>query len=231
MAQNDNPPLTVSQLLGLRDNDWVNDGFMAVVRSMERKASSKTGKTFWKLELADTTGSGVVKSTMFFAPKFNEGDQVIFTGAGIKFKNGQYGPEVSIGDKAQISVLGRSAHHAEQTERAASGKPAVNGEPQRTNGQTVGMAIKEALLLAIAVQPNGSITRQTLADPLFWQDVKVYAGNIIRISGSLERGNLSAPSWPARQPQQAAAPAPKPQPGPDGSAYTPSHDDGEDVPF
>lgn len=237
-------PLSVAELIELPTDSWVSDGFTAVIRSIERKVGKPPGnRVFFKCVLADTTGSATVGACLFFAPKFKEGDSVDFLGQGIKFKNGQYGAEVSMGDKADIRVVGKSVHAEEQAHRAAAGAPALNGTPQLVNGQTVGMAMKEAL--ALAGMGAGGITRDVLKDPLFWQDVKVYAGNIIRISRSLEAGKLAPPSWPtpqreeappsaARPPDRSPAPAPrtsKPTPGPEGAAFPPEPGIDEDVPF
>jgi hypothetical protein len=98
------------------------------------------------------------------------------------------------------------------------------------------MAMKEAI--ALAGMAAGGITRELLADQLFWGDVKTYAGNIIRISRSLEAGKLSAPSWPTPKreeapPDRSPAPKPtnKPTPGADGAAFPANAGDEEDVPF
>lgn len=237
-------PLSVAELIELPTDSWVNDGFTAVIRSIERKVGKPPGnKVFFKCVLADTTGSATVGACLFFAPKFKEGDSVDFLGQGIKFKNGQYGAEVSMGDKAEIHVVGKSVHAQEQAQRAATGAPALNGTPQLVNWQTVGMAMKEGL--ALAGMAAGGITREVLKDPLFWQDVKVYAGNIIRISRSLEVGKLAPPSWPtppreeappaaARPPDRSPASPPrtsKPTPGPDGAAFPAQDENEEEVPF
>lgn len=214
----DKHPLSVAELTELPTDSWVNDGFTAVIRSIERKVS-KANKPFWKCKLADTTGSATVGMTLFVSPKFNEGDQVDFLGSGIKFKNGtQYGPEVSVGDKAEIHVVGKSVHAPEQAARAAVGAPAVNGTPQPVNGQTVGMAMK--LATDLLIEGGDSIALDTQA---YWQRIHAIASHIIRVSRALEAGKLTPASWakpdPAPAPQPVRQPAPKPQPGPDGSAF------------
>jgi hypothetical protein len=228
--RNDNHPMSVAELLELADGSWINDGFTAVVRAIERKTSTKTQKPFWKCKLGDTTGSATVSATLFFAPKFSEGSRVDFLGQGLKYKNGSYGPEVSIGDKAEIHVVGTAVQH--DGERPASDK-AAEAQGFIVNGQTVGMALKEAITLA--VQASSGFTRATLADPLFWQDVKTYAGNIIRIGRSLEAGKLSPPSWPVAAREAEAPPPPAPRrtaPTNEREAANLTHNGSdEDVPF
>lgn len=203
-------PISVAELTELPDDSWVNAGFTAVARSIERKIAKKTNKPFWVCAMADTTGSATVELAMFTAPKFGEGDQVDFLGQGIKFKNGQYGPKVSVGDKTEIHVVGKSAHHAEQKERAESGAPAVNGQPQMVMGQTVGMALKESIAL-VTMAHGGIQDGKPLKDPLFWQDVKACASNIIRLGRSLEKGHLSPAPWPTGEKKEEAPSPPPPK--------------------
>ena len=236
MSRQDTQPASVAELVELPHDSWVNAGFTAVARSIERKISKKTNKPFWVCSMADTTGSAIVELAMFTAPKFGEGDQVDFLGQGIKFKNGQYGPKVSVGDKTEIHVVGKSAHHAEQKGRADAGAPAVNGQPQMVLGQTVGMALKESLAL-VTMAHGGIQDGKPLKDPLFWQDVKQCASNIIRLSRSLEKGHLSPAPWPTSPKPETSGrvdppkPAANPQPGPEGSAYDPSGEMDSDIPF
>ena len=241
MSQNSNQPLSVAELCELPTDSWVNDGFTAVAEMIERRIAKKTQKPFWVCTMSDTTGSASVELAMFTAPKFNKGDQVDFLGQGIKFKTTEYGPKVSVGEKTEIHVVGKSVHHDEQVQRKEAGQPALNGDPQRIDGQTVGMSIKEAIALALAAhrEPDASPPkpiRTILADTLFWADVKTYSGNIIRISRSLCNGHLSPPSWPVAKAETSGRtdppkPVTKPEPGPEGSAFPPSEEAEDDIPF
>lgn len=201
-------PLSVAEVYELQpggeDNPtWINPGMIAVVRSMERKIG-KNNKPRWAVVFADQTGSATVESAFFSAPRFAEGDLVQLEG-GLRRTEYNGKAQVSIGKNSTVNVVGKSAHHAEQAERAATGAPAVNGAPQMIDGQAVGMALKESIALTVMAW-GGIEDLKKLNDPLFWSDVKTHASNIIRIGNSLKRGNLSPSPW-----QAAEAPAPAPQ--------------------
>lgn len=235
-------PLTIAQLCGLAPDSWVNDGFIATVRTIEIK-NKKAGGNFWKCALADPTGATTVNCSLFVAPRFKQGDVIEVTGKGIKYKDGQYGKEVSVSDKASINVLGASVHHAEQAERLADSRPAINGQDHPVNGQTVGMAMKEAVgLLTHKLTHDEAVAR--IITPVFWQSVHEVSSDIIRVSRLLEAGKLAKPVR-ERQPGYVRPPEPsaaasgradplasraKPAPGPEGSAF-PTGGANEDVPF
>jgi hypothetical protein len=221
-------PLSVAELTELPDDSWVNAGFTAAVLSIEKKGytDKKTGapRSMFICQLGDTTGSATVELAMFTAPKFGIGDQVDFLGKGIKFKNGQYGPKVSVGDKAEIHVIGKSAHAAEQKERAANSAPAVNGDAPAFRGEAVGMAVKESI--ALTVMAWGGVGKlEEVKDPLFWADVKTIASNILRICRSLEHGKLSPSPWQSAEPKaERAAPPPQQQQTPPARRGSPQTD-------
>src|SRR5262249_14895998 len=146
-------PLSVAEVLEIvpAEDSWVNDGVSAVVRSI--KASGPNAKRkFWEIILADTVGSATIRMAIYKAPHFNEGDVIDITGSGIKRKEYQGTAEISIGQKTEIHVVGRSAHHEEQKHRAETGAPSVNGELQKVAGQTVGMALKESINLVLDIR-------------------------------------------------------------------------------
>ena len=226
---------------------WVNPGCIAVVREIKTIKSQKTGKEFFPCVLADQTGSATVECSFFTRPKFAVGDVIELAGKGLRRTEYNGNAQVSVGKDTVINIVGKSVHHAEQVQAAATGAPALNGTAQHVPGVTVGMAIKEAIRLAWLTTGMG-MTRAILSDPLFWADVKQYASNIIRVSRSLENGKLTAPPWAAKPEEtqaasavaptpQIAANAPKqaraaaPQPGPGGQAFPPSPENEEDIPF
>lgn len=257
MASAKDVPLSVAQVAAMTPGDeqnatWINPGVTGSVASISKK-KSKTGKQFWACELQDMTGPQILPFTLFVAPRFSEGDVIDIHGKGLRL--GEYNGKavIQLGRDTEISVIGQSAHHKEQTERRESGAPAVNGQPQHVNGQTVGMAVKEAIALVRSCQP-GSFDFTSVK---FWQDVRQVASSIIRLSHALEHGKLApsiggnratpetgnepgatqTPPQPAQArsvaqtgradpPQQAA----KPKPGPDGSSVDTSGAE-EDVPF
>lgn len=252
-----NAPLTLEQVAATADDAWLNDGFSAVVSSIEPKTTGPTSRRpnskFWVVTLASQTGPDTAEWSLFTAPKFGQGDLIDVTGKGIKRKVDAYngGIKIQAGDKAVITVVGKSAHHEEQQERKATGAPSVSGQLQHIQGQTVGMALKEAMALHSRHASNGEELQSWLDQPEFWAAVYTTASDVIRVSQLLEKGKL-APSareranpTPAAQPEPApnggrpAAPstggradtpkAGKPQPGPGGNAFP--EDNGEDVPF
>lgn len=241
--------LTVEEVLELEPGDeqyatWVNPGFQAVVREIKR-TQTKRGQTMNICTLGSETGAAEISMTVFSAVKFNEGDLIEISGQGLRRTVYNGLQQVSMGKATEIHILGKSAHAPEQAARKAAGESPVGGSGTfPINGQNVGMAMKEALALTLAAH-DGKPIKASLADPLFWSDVKTYASNIIRISRSLESGKLSPPSWPLpKKDEPAAAPEPpttgrdstppaaaKPQPGPEGSAFMEGEGEDLNVPF
>lgn len=231
-------PLSVAEVFELQPGDennptWINPGMIAVVRSVER-VMGKNGKPRWPVVFADQTGSATVEAAFFSAPKFSEGDLVQLEG-GLRRTEYNGKAQVSIGKNATINIVGKSVHHEEQKERAQTGQPAVNGQPQIVNGQTVGMAAKEAI--ALTVMAWGGIDGiAKLKDPLFWADVKTNMSNIIRICRSVEKGHLSPAPWQPPAPPAPATSTPpaaprKTQPSNEREAANLSDGPDEDVPW
>lgn len=211
----DKQPMSVAEVSELPSDSWINNGFTAVIDGIEAKTSNKTGKRFWKVRLADSTGSKTINATLFFAPKFSEGDTVDFLGQGLKFKTGQYGDEVSIGDKAEIHVVGKghsANRHADaavattRTEAIPDREPSTSGASGTVlpRGEAVGAAMKESLALAVMIIPGG-VTAEALRTPAFWADVKAIASNYLRVNNALCKGSLTPAPW-------ATAPAAGPTP-------------------
>lgn len=161
-------PITVAALIALPSDSWVNGGFVATVRSVERKMS-KANKPFWKCYLGDALGNAQVSATFFAPPKFIQGNRVSFTGSGIKFTNDTYGPSVKVGDKATIEVLGGDVHvgPAPQQEYAAPVPPPRAMVPQPTHtqgapaqpigpihGASVGGGIARSVEVLLATKPQ-----------------------------------------------------------------------------
>jgi len=231
--------LSVEEVLELPPGDdqnatWINPGFKAVVREIKRTQTKKAPVRAMNIcTLGSETGAAEISLTVFAAVKFEEGDLIEVSGQGLRRTEYNGLAQVTMGKNTEIHILGKSAHAPEQAERKAAGAPPIDNKGHfPISGQTVGMAMKESL--ALAGMAAGGITRDVLKDPLFWQDVKTYAGNIIRISRSLEAGKLSPPSWPTPKREEAPPSKPaaiKPQPGPDGAAFPPNAGDEDSVPF
>src|SRR5262245_9849729 len=95
--EQDSRPLSITEVLEIEpgENSWVNEGLIAVVRKIELITA---GKKRWRCTLGDTVQRGAVLTmTLFFPPKFGEGDTIEITGKGIKRKEFNNYPEVSVG--------------------------------------------------------------------------------------------------------------------------------------
>lgn len=195
------------------DATWINPGLTGVVRSIATK-NSKTGKKFYPCVIADVTGPETIEISFFDRlPQFKEGDLIDVFGKGLRRTEFNGKAQATIGKDTQVAVIGRSAHEPEQRQAAETGAPAVNGKPQHVNGQTVGMAVKEAIGI-VSDGLRDSKQSMDLTSPEFWKLVKQIASNIIRISQSLEIGHLSPPSWPTGAGSAAPGPARQESPPP-----------------
>ena len=207
--------LSVEEVLELVPGDsenamWINPGFVAVVRLIKR-TQTKAGKTMNICTLGSQTGAAEISMSVFSAIKFGEGDVIEVSGQGLRRTEYNGLQQVTMGQKTEIHLIGKAVQHeppANAPKPAAEWPRESSGTPATVNGQTAGMAMKEAL--ALAGMAAGGVTRDVLKDPLFWADVKIYAGNIIRISRALERGHLSPPSWPVKEQPAETEPEPAP---------------------
>jgi hypothetical protein len=221
--------LSVAQVCDLQPGDennatWINPGFTGVVRSITAK-KTKAGKNFWPCTIADVTGPETIEVSFFTAPKFSEGDVIDIHGKGLRRTEYNGSAQAAIGRETEITVVGRSAHEPEQKERAAAGQPAVNGQPQHIQGQTVGMAIKEAL--AILAKGNDA----KLHTPEFWAQVHQLASDIIRVSQLLEKGKLAPSARDRMNPPQQPPPDRSAPPAPKAKPAASTQPEEEDVPF
>lgn len=237
-----NKPISVAEALEIVPNNdsWINDGVTGVVRDIKASGLSSKRK-FWRCTVADTVGSATIGMTVFTPPNFGIGDLIDVTGQGIKRKEYNGEAEIGVGQKTEIHVLGKSAHHQEQVQRSESHKPSVNGQQQPVNGQTVGMALKEAAAMLAVIGYDAD----DLRNPAWWKRLHEIASDVIRVSRMLERGALAAPVKyretgveEHRDPEPEPDPEPTPPPRTSGRADPPPrsnpvpHDrDDEDVPF
>ncbi len=215
--------LSVAEVCELQPGDeqnatWINPGFTGVVRKITTR-KAKSGKDFFPCTIGDTTGSAAVEVSFFTRPNFQEGDQIELSGSGLRRTEYNGKPQAAIGKSTAVHVIGKSVHAAEQAERAEKMEPAINGAKQPVHGQTVGMAMKEALILVRASHP------ERVADvdnPDFWKSVHKTASTIIRMSNALEHGNLT--------PALGAAPA-KPAAPANGQAFPTDGPADDSIPF
>lgn len=128
----------------------------------------------------------------------------------------------------------------------ATNRPVAQRSPQGTpaggqvNGQTVGMAMKEALNLLCGNLAHDEVVA-IIIEPSFWASVHEVASDIIRVSALLEKGKLARPvrdraagvpmeEEPAQGRDDPPPPAFRPQAGPGGTVKL-DPEDNEDVPF
>lgn len=235
--------LSVAEVFEMTPGDsqnatWINPGMIAVVAKIQATKVKATGRPMNICTLRDQTGSAEISMTVFSAVNFGEGDVIEVGGQG--FRRTEYNgmAQVTLGKTPEIHVLGKSVHHNEQTTRKEHMEPSINGTKQHVNGQTVGMAIKESLLLVREGEAGAGLD---INNPDFWKQVHKTASAIIRLSNALEHGNLT-PSLSAPRPAAPAAeqapqggradppkPKAKPEPGPGGAVKHDEND--EDVQF
>lgn len=188
---NTESPLTVAQALELKAGNeenatWINQGVTGVVRNLTPQ-KMKSGKTYWKVVLADQVGSATLEVSFFNAPRFGEGAIIEMVGSGIRRTEYNGKQQIAISPKTEVHKIGESVHHAEQKTAAESGAPALNGEAQHIAGQTVGMALK----LAIDILAEAATGPLPYDKPTFWFEVHTVSSDIIRVAQLLEKGKMA----------------------------------------
>lgn len=209
-----NKCFTIAEVCQMRDGEWVNEGVAARVSTIETKTagpkSKNPGKKFWVVTLVAEDGPENVELSLFFAPKFREGDLIELTGKGIKFTQNNYGNKLSIGQETEITVVSNATRERapaprssapQDDSRGGNGPAGTNYDPSaeskpssnaRINGQTVGMAMKESMaLLTKDLTPEQVVQR--VIQPAFWEAVHEVASDVIRVSLILEAGKLAKP--------------------------------------
>ena len=236
------PMLSVAQVCEMQpgteqDPTWVNPGLVGYVEKIVATKTKKTGQPMNICTLRDQTGSANISLTVFGAVKFSEGDVIEVRGPGLRRTEFNGLAQVSMSKNSTVHIVGKSVHHEEQEQRKEAMEPAVNGTKQHVNGQTVGMAMKESIVLVRASHPEMVATPH---DPAFWAEVHKTASAIIRLSNALEHGNLTPALSSKALPVAKEAPVsgggradppkgPKPQPGPEGSVAFDKDEDS--IPF
>ncbi len=184
-------PISISQALAIipSEDSWINYGVTGVVRSIAQPRPNAQKKS-WKCVLGDPTGSATINLTVWTAPNFSEGNQIEIIGKGIKRKEYQGQPEISVGQKSEIRVLGDSVHAPEQEKRAAAMETSLNGQLQQVPGPTVGMAINNAITVLTSGLEHDEIIARVI-EPSFWASVHEVASDVIRVAKWLEHGKLA----------------------------------------
>jgi hypothetical protein len=255
--------LTVGQVLelapGTTDNaTWINPGFTGKIELVS-SFQAKSGKTFYNVTVVDPDNTNIAIHALFAkAPKFQEGQIVEFSGKGLRRQEYQNKPQFAVSDSTDIIVTEGGVRHHEARATATAAKPAASqpastptaarpaaaaprstpppssGGPQPlVNGQTVGMAMKEALPLVI--MEYGGISglsdiESPMLKPEFWGRVYEVASDIIHLSRLLESGRLAKPikqRQPDWQVVEATHPGKPPARDPD---HNPDLEPAEDAP-
>lgn len=245
--------LTVGQVLELAPGDkqnatWINPGFVGQIESIESFTSNK-GDRFFNVGVVDPDNANIAIGTLLSNdPKFKEGDIVEFSGKGLRRTEYKNKAQFSTGRDTDIIVTRSGVSHPATRSAATNGaaRPAANGgqsAPPSSSGSpsaahapifgaTVGMAMKEAL--ALAVMEHGGIpalddttnpdaSPSPLKDPAFWGRVHEIASDICRVSLLIEKGKIApaikarAPGW-EEVPEQAPTPPPQDGPTPEQQA-------------
>jgi hypothetical protein len=205
------PMLSVAQVFEMepgteQEPTWVNPGFVGYVEKIVQTKTKKTGTAMNICTLRDVNGSAEISMTVFGPVKFSEGDTIEARDGGIRRTEYNRLAQVSLGKGTTIHLVSQGRPSAPPAARPASFSadkgqtttPVTNGP--RINGQTVGMAMKEALLLVGGPEVGDTMNVNT---PEFWAQVHTTASDIIRVSAMLESGRL-APSPKSRQGAGAA---------------------------
>lgn len=160
--------LTIAQVLALPEGEWANGDIFAVLTNPK----PPRGKGPWTATLTDSTGSIVGK---FWGGGIDHwsGKRVKLSGAGMQRKAYQNVPELSVGQKADVSFAGAPGTAA-QEEDAIPGDPLpseprydvtphgivprVSDAPKAAglpvHGATVGMCVKGALDIWLQTRAN-----------------------------------------------------------------------------
>jgi|GEM_PF-2950233 len=206
--------ITIAELLeipvGQKDApSWVNDEFEAVLSNI----IPAQGKGPTKCTLSDPDNSSIRIIGCFFGGKVitrYENKLCLFGGQGMSRTEFNGTDQLTMGAKVTINVLAEYAQNTAPAPRAASTLPGQSGNYAGNhdrssttpaivpiNGQTVGMAVKEALTIVREDGPDWS-------SPVTWKAVHEVASDIIRLSRLLEMGKLAAPVRERADPDHAA---------------------------
>jgi hypothetical protein len=212
---------------GDRENpNWINEEFEAVITDVKAE-KTKTGKAYYKATLRDPHDAGISIAATFFVaggitPK--QGKVCHFAGAGMKIEAYKDTPQLIIGDKTKISVIGT---HAGTPAAVQSSSTTASKAPAGASilGATVGMAINQAIGILKECRPDGTF-EDYYSTPEFSKDLHIIASDIIRISQLLEKSKLASPVK-----DRAPSPVPEPEPEQPPAAQQQPEDDGSEIPF
>lgn len=196
---------TIAQVLATPEGQYVSAEVFAVLS----RATPPRGKGPWTAQLTDSTGTIVGK---FWGGDISywEGKRIRLSGQGMQRKGYNGTPELSVGQKAEISFAGApgtagqeedgipgdpvapaSTQQSKWVYPAASAQPPVKTQGNAVFGATAGMAVKAAIDLWIATKPTGN---EFAGAALEW--VARTAHSIVMVSQAIERGENPNESVP-----------------------------------
>lgn len=205
--------MTLGEVCELPDDSWVNGEFKGVVNNVEDK-TTKTGAPY-STGFADDpdTPSISIKVTVFGRSlKAFAGKVCLFGGQGIKKKSFRGSPELSLGEKATINVIGShtgtpkaQGGASEAAGKAPNGANHAKGAPE---GQTLGMALKAAvdILLHNARVNNEAIDEDSFTDPLYRIASRIMRTNRYMAAGNLAENPKTRPAGAPKAPQPVGEP-------------------------
>ncbi len=192
---------TIAQVLATPEGQYVSAEVFAVLS----RATPPRGKGPWTANLTDSTGTIAGK---FWGGDIShwEGKRIKLSGQGMQRKAYQNVPELSVGQKTDVSFAGAPGTAGQEVD-AIPGDPVapqsfsrpVHAKPfpalpdpfkptgTPVNGQTVGMAVKAAVDIWLSTNPRGQTAN------LDWsiesiEQVEQIARDIVAISERIQSG-------------------------------------------
>lgn len=203
---------TLAQVASMPDETWINDPVQCLL-TIVKQGTSKSGRPYWNTELTDPNDPSCQPvSAAFFADPARYNGQIVEIG-GKGNRKGSYSgkAQINIGKTGIVKVIGASNSSATQQAPAPPPTHPARTAPVNTvNGQSIGMAVKEAHLSIL--KSGEALTEDAIVEK---------AGIFLRASSRLERGEHM---------QQSSQQRLRPQPGPGGSVKVEESDFNE-VPF
>lgn len=222
--------LTVSQVLAIPPGDtenpaWVSPGFSGTCRRVEKRQAG--AKTMWPCTFADPETGDTISVTFWTAPKFSEGDEVRFTGKGMRRGEYQGKPEVKIsGDKTTVEVRAG----APRVQAAIHGAQAQHATEGMIEGQAVGNGMTAVWELARYVYTPTELKEQLTA-PGFWMWFHEVLSDHLRIASMVKSGKLADPVKVRQGQKPASGPRPEVRPAVQPRQSTVEQELDEDTPF
>lgn len=210
---------TIAQVLATPEGQYVSAEVFAVLS----RATPPRGKGPWTAQLTDSTGTIVGK---FWGGDISywEGKRIRLSGQGMQRKGYNGTPELSVGQKAEISFAGApgtagqeedgipgdpvapaSTQQSKWVYPAASAQPPVKTQGNAVHGATVGGALARAVEIWRHIRPGGS---GAMPDQQDFEDIERLAAALVIIQQRIESGENSVS--PARQARIARRSAPTP---------------------